>query len=783
VAASILVLVVLSGSIPAPGMATSSRGPAAPILFVGSTAPAARHSSRAAPAPTVGSSLAWVNLSSGSPATPPCGGDQGLAYDPLLWEFVSFGGVIPCSGPGFAGDSTWTFANGTWKNVSASLSTAPSARYGMAMVYDAAEGYILAFGGATSGGVPFNETWTFNGTWTDITGSQTTSPPAVFNAGAAYDAATGSVLLLDGLGAGDVNTNGTWAFSGGLWSEVPAATLPPALHSPGMLYDPTTSSVLLFGGVNAASQILSQTWSFANGTWTELFPADSPPAVFDLTAFFDGGNRLPILFGGYTALPPVFAPIGGTWTFSNGTWSNISSSITGSPTPRGSARAAYDSAENWTLVFGGRGGSSLSLLDDTWAFPGVPLWSARLSTSQPSVDQGNSVTLTAAPNGGIGPYSFAYAGLPAGCASANTSALACSPRENGTFNVSVNVTDSTGHRGSAGVSLVVNPPLAVSLNSSVGTVILGGNVTFRAAAVGGGGGDVYSYSESQAGCVPNGALLACVPTIAGSLEVTAHVGDRVGGVANSSTVIVAVLEPISVSMAASADEVDLGQGLVFNLTANGGSGGFSILYSGLPTGCTSSNTTRLSCTPTGVGNFSVVAHVQDSLGATALSSAVPVSVAPALFVLISEFAPKMVVGTPFETNATVTGGSPPLSYTWTGLPPGCSGIRAELQCVPTTAGTYSFRLLVSDVAGVSDSANGTATVGAAVPLTTIGPPNLFANPLVWGAIVIALVVVGVGVALVLRRRTPPPAQPAPTPPAPAPPEESGWVVRENPPRS
>ncbi|MCI4373440.1 MAG: hypothetical protein L3K02_07360 [Thermoplasmata archaeon] len=785
VAGAILLVLVLSAILPG---SSPYRAPSVPNHALGS---AARTALPVPPSSTVRSHpasdppLAWVNLTSGSPSTPPCGGDQALAYDPLLWEFVSFGGVIPCTGPGFAGGSTWTFTNGTWANISATLLTAPSPRYGMAMAFDAADGYILAFGGATSTGVPFDETWTFNGTWSDITSAQTVSPPAVFNAGVTYDGTTHSVLLLDGFGNAG-NENGTWSFSGGQWSQVAAATLPPALHSPGMLYDPTTSSVLLFGGVNSFSTILGETWSFASGTWTQLFPSTSPPSVFDETAFYDGADGAPILFGGYTALPGVYSPIGGTWSFSNGNWSNISSSILGTPSPRSSARAAFDPQENWTLVFGGRG-SSLSLLDDTWAFPGVAFWSARLTTSRPSVDQGFPVNLTTSLSGGGGPYTFQYSGLPPGCGTANLTAITCTPTAHGSFSVTVTVTNAAAQTRNATAVLVVNPPLSISVKASVSTLDLGQNVTYLATTTGGGGGEVYIYTEAPggpafpSGCLERGASMKCIPNATGVFAVVADTEDSVGGSASSAPVPLTVLPGLSISLTASARQVDLGQNVTFNVSVGGGSGVFAVVYTGLPLGCSSANTTSLNCLPDGVGNYSVVAHVTDTLGGAQISSARSVTISPTLLASFPGNELTGVVGESLFLNASVSGGSPPVTYVWSGLPAGCTATGVKLDCIPGAAGIYAIDLVVNDAAGANVTLSAEATVLTAASPSP-GGTNFFADPLVWVAIVVVVVVVGIVGALSLLRRSPPPSTAAapPSPPPPVP-EETGWVVRRSPP--
>jgi hypothetical protein len=533
--------------------------------------------------------------------------------------------------------------------------------------------------------------------------------------------------------------------------------------------------------VSSSGQIQNETWSFAGGNWTQRFPTVSPPAVFDPTAFYDGADQRPILFGGYTQPPGAYAPVAGTWTFSNGNWSNISASVTGSPSPRGSARAAWDPDQNWTLVFGGRA-SSVSLLDDTWGFPGAPLWGARLTSSASSLDLGSSVNLTATPTGGIAPYTFVYSGLPAGCPGANSSTLECTPTANGSFRVTVNVTDAAGHAGSANSTFTVYPRLALSLNASASELDLGESVTFTATSVGGAGGDVYTWTESAAGCSPSGHVLSCVPVSTSGLTVTAHVEDATAKIASSPPVAVRVFGAPSISLSISPGAVDLGQSLALNVAPVGGTGVYTFAYTGLPTGCTSANTTSLTCQPTGTGSFSVVAHLEDSLGVRAVSGTSRIAVAPRLLASFSDPTPTMVVGVAYGANATVSGGSLPRTFTWTELPPGCSGIGWDLQCSPTTAGTYPFQLVVQDAAGVSVDANGSAAV--VLPVKTVMAPTggsggLLADPLFWIAIV-AVVGVAAVLSVLLYRRRGPPTDTAPAPVSP--PEPTGWVYRDPPPK-
>jgi len=646
-------------------------------------------------------SSSWINVSASSPSTPPCVGDGTLAYDSDLKEFVSFGGVIGCGFTNFVGGDTWTYANGNWTNVSTSLSTAPAPRYGMAMAYDAADGYVVAFGGNSGSGTVFGDTWTFNGTWTNVTGNQTTSPPPAFNIGVAYDNATRSVILVGGFAGNYTNLNATWAFAGGQWAAVPAATLPPPLRAPALLYDPTTSSLLLYGGMGNFGP-LNETWSFASGTWTQLFPVSTPPPVWDTVGFFDRGSGLPILFGGYTGYVGSYYPDSGTWAYRAGTWTNLSASVAGSPGPRGAARAAWDPATNSTLLFGGRGtGPAGLLLNDSWVFSSLPLTSATLTAVPADVDLGHSVELEAIPSGGESPYSFVYSGLPAGCASANFSSVSCTPSAVGSFTVAVNVTDANGSSVLANTSLTVNPPLTANLTTSLSRIDLGQNVTFRGSTTGGGGGNRYSYGGLPVGCTSvNGTVLTCRPTGSGTYSVSFVVQDSTGASVASTKENTTVLGAVTVDLTVRSSRLlDLGQNLTLFANTSGGSGVYAVAYSGLPTGCTTANSTLFVCVPSAIGNFSISVQVADSLGEVSRSGPVTISVFPPLRAAFSSPTLAMESDVPALATANVTGGAAPLRFTWLELPPSCAGVGPQAECLPSAAGSFSLELQVGDAAG------------------------------------------------------------------------------------
>jgi hypothetical protein len=120
---------------------------------------------------------------------------------------------------------------------------------------------------------------------------------------------------------------------------------------------------------------------------------------------------------------------------------------------------------------------------------GQRLGAPALAVSATSTIITASVTLSASASDGYGPYNFSYTGLPAGCQSANTSRMVCSPTQAGSFSVTVHVVDQTGATVSASASFVVHTPPVVpgielaSGAPATGTVqpaILGQNVTLTA---------------------------------------------------------------------------------------------------------------------------------------------------------------------------------------------------------------------------------------------------------------------------------------------------------------
>jgi hypothetical protein len=211
---------------------------------------------------------------------------------------------------------------------------------------------------------------------------------------------------------------------------------------------------------------------------------------------------------------------------------------------------------------------------------------------------------------------------------------------------------------------------------------------------------------------------------------------------------------------ASRVDLDVGQSVTFWSNVTGGAGGDLFIWNSLPGSCTGTTTNSPTCEPNAPGAYDVSATVTDRNGVTSPeSSGVNLIVYGALTLESVRAAPaNVVLGSRLWINASVVGGSPNDTFGWSKLPPGCAGTTAQIECLPTAAGTYEVVVVVED-------GNGAIAKSPAVQVvvSTGGSPAsaLSTPPVEWGlvgaAVIIALVViVGLKKRGNRRRVAPPP---------------------------
>ena len=144
----------------------------------------------------------------------------------------------------------------------------------------------------------------------------------------------------------------------------------PELVLPSLVDDPAAGFVLSFGGFLPPEIPSAITLEYSRGLWTNLTSqfASTPAPRFAASMAYDPGLGGVVLFGGCLTLS-CYPALNDTWVFSNGTWSDITSTAGKAPSPRGGAMLAWDPSSGHLVLFGGGGGASPNAIyNDTWEF-------------------------------------------------------------------------------------------------------------------------------------------------------------------------------------------------------------------------------------------------------------------------------------------------------------------------------------------------------------------------------------------------------------------------------
>ncbi|HEY6238783.1 MAG TPA: hypothetical protein VIZ68_06330, partial [Thermoplasmata archaeon] len=221
--------------------------------------------------------------------------------------------------------------------------------------------------------------------------------------------------------------------------------------------------------------------------------------------------------------------------------------------------------------------------------------------------------------GGTGTLSFSYSGLPPGCNLGQAAGGSCTPIDNGSFTVTAAAVDSLGFRITASVDLEIAPdPAITKVTVTPSAIDIGQSVTVNVTVVGGTAPFSFTYTGLPNGCVPGTAAeFTCKPRTPASYPIVATVSDawQVSSQLGQSFTVNA--DPVVNSFAPSSDTITVGSAVTFTVGVVGGSGVYTYVYTGLPTGCTPANRSGLSCVPTAAGTYNVTINVTDTLGVSA----------------------------------------------------------------------------------------------------------------------------------------------------------------------
>ena len=224
---------------------------------------------------------------------------------------------------------------------------------------------------------------------------------------------------------------------------------------------------------------------------------------------------------------------------------------------------------------------------------------------------------------------------------------------------------------------------------------------------------------------PATGVLTGTPRASGSFNIIATVFDGTAASASRPyTLVVNLALGIATPNAPATGQV----GVAFpttTLSPTGGTAPFSWSSVGLPAGMVLNSATGVvTGTPTAAGAATVAFTVTDALGATATRS-FPFSVTPALTLATRTLAAGQV-GVAYAPAAfAASGGTNPLAWSATGLPPGMviDATTGTISGSPTAPGTFNVVVKVNDSNTASATTSASLTIAPVLALATSPLPN------------------------------------------------------------
>ena len=516
----------------------------------------------------------------------------------------------------------------------------------------------------------------------------------------------------------------TLALSGGTATSVAVVTAPThgtaTVSGTGISYTPSAgysgSDSFTYTATNASGTSAPATVTVTVTAPTLVVaPASGPlPAATVGTAYTatltSSGGTAPY---GYTA---TGLPAGVTLA-SNGT-------LSGTPTTAGS----YTVTVAVTDVSGATGTATYTLTVAVQA----PVAGA-VSTTVVANSTANAVTL--ALSGGAA-TSVAVATTPAhGTATVSGTDISYTPSAgySGSDSFTYTATNASGTSAPATVTVTVTAPTLVVAPASGPLPAATVGTAYGATLTSTGGTAPYGYSATG---LPAGITLAAdgtlsgTPTTAGSYTVTVAVTDANGAIGTATyTLEVSVQAPVAGAVSTTVAANSTANAVTLALS---GGTATSVAVVTAPThGTATVSGTGISYTPSaGYSGSDSFTYTATNASGTSAPATVTVTVtAPTLVVApASGPLPAATVGTAYTATLTSSGGTAPYGYTATGLPAGVTlASNGTLSGTPTTAGSYTVTVAVTDVSGATGTATYTLTVAVQAPVAGAVSTTVVAN--------------------------------------------------------
>jgi Putative Ig domain/PKD domain len=375
--------------------------------------------------------------------------------------------------------------------------------------------------------------------------------------------------------------------------------------------------------------------------------------------------------------------------------------ITGTPTgPAGTATAAITVTDSTNPTHLTATANLSIVIGNTVAITTTSLPGGIVGVAYP----GATVTAT----GGTGPYTFTATGLPAGLSISAAGQITGTPSgPGGTSTAAITVTDSTNPThlsATANLPITIIPALAITTTTLPGGIV---GVVYTAPPVAATGGTLpYTFTATG---LPAGLSISAAGAITGTPS----------GPAGTSTATITVTDSTNPTLTATANlQIVIGQGVAITttslppgivgvpysaplVTATGGTAPYTFTATGLPAGLSISAAGQIAGTPIGpAGTSSGVITVTDSTNPTHLTATATLSIviSPPPLQITPPSLPNGNVGIFYSTPVTATGGTPPLTFSASGLPAGLAIAPSTgvISGTPQVTGTSLFSISVTD---------------------------------------------------------------------------------------
>jgi hypothetical protein len=308
------------------------------------------------------------------------------------------------------------------------------------------------------------------------------------------------------------------------------------------------------------------------------------------------------------------------------------------------------------------------------------------------------------------------------------------PTASGSFNFTVQVTDSASGSGSLAFSLTIIAGPTITTAATLPQGEISATYSPVTLAASGGAGTGYTWALASNSSLPAGLSLSSAgvisgtPTASGPFSFAVQVTDSAGGVGTQTFSLNILTGPTITNAPTLPSGTQNVAYMSVTLTATGGTPfssapfyTWSISAGSLPAGLTlDGNAGTISGTPTASGTSTFTVQVQDAKGVTGTKQ-FTITIASGLTIVTAPTLPNGSVGTPYSVTLMAQGGTSP--YTWAvsaGSPP--TGLTlgpttGSISGNPTSSGPFSFAVQVTDSDQVTTTKSFTITIASSLTIT------------------------------------------------------------------